>query len=361
MHLQPESVAARAALEGGQVERAFRALIAPGDEPRAARFQEAARSDEATYRELVDLLGDGFEGGYFLHRFSDPSFLVASAVIRAVAGTVLRDGGRAVDLCAGSGHLSRALAGVSAEPPVTADLYFAKVWLASRRIEPGCEPICCDANAPLPFARGAFRLALCADAFMYIWTKRQLVSEMSRLIEGDGPGSVVITHAHNDLVWSPSHGQPLPPNGYMDLFETLEPTIFSEAGLLDDVVAGGPLDLSRRDEGHVLAADPALTIIASRDASVFRPHPLARDLPPRGVLRINPLYEQVFNGREVHLRLRFPSGGYEEEYGACRRYLAEEVTLDRDIVDAVGSGSRSPQVVELVRRQVVLDVPERYC
>ena len=30
-------------------------------------------------------------------------------------------------------------------------------------------------NAPLPFARGAFGFAMCADAFQYIWTKRQLV------------------------------------------------------------------------------------------------------------------------------------------------------------------------------------------
>ena len=36
-----------------------------------------------------------FEGGYFLYRFSDPTFVVAQAVVRAVGGTVLADGGRA--------------------------------------------------------------------------------------------------------------------------------------------------------------------------------------------------------------------------------------------------------------------------
>ena len=62
-----------------------------------------------------------------------------------------------------------------------ADLYFAKVWLARRFTAPGCEPVCCDGNAPMPFARGAFGFAMCTDAFMYIWTKRQFVGEMERL------------------------------------------------------------------------------------------------------------------------------------------------------------------------------------
>ena len=131
-----------------------------------------------------------------------------------------------------------------------ADLYFAKVWLARRFTAPGCEPVCCDGNAPMPFARGAFRFAMCADAFMYIWTKRQFVADLTRLIDGTGePGAVLIGHTHNELAWCPSHGQPLSPAGYRDLFETIEPRIFGEAGLFADVVKGGPLDLSRRDSG----------------------------------------------------------------------------------------------------------------
>ena len=67
--------------------------------------------------ELVDALGPTFEGGYFLYRFSDPTYIVAEAVVRAVAGTVLAGGGRAVDVCGGSGHLTRVLLDVSSTPP----------------------------------------------------------------------------------------------------------------------------------------------------------------------------------------------------------------------------------------------------
>src|SRR4029079_15631876 len=130
-----------------------------------------------------------------LYRFADPTFIVGHALVRAVAGTVLRDGGRAIDICGGSGHLTRSLMDLSSQTPVLADLYFAKVWLGRRFTAPGSEAICCDGNAPMPFARGAFRLALGAHAFMYIWTKRQFVAYLTRLVDGGGePGAVLIGH-----------------------------------------------------------------------------------------------------------------------------------------------------------------------
>ena len=73
------------------------------DDRQAEAFEAAARAETATYRDLVEALGPNFEGGYFLYRFSDPTFVVADAVVRAVARTVLAGGGRAVDICGGSG------------------------------------------------------------------------------------------------------------------------------------------------------------------------------------------------------------------------------------------------------------------
>ena len=365
MHLQPEAVAAREAVEAGDFARAFRELVAPGDMASAERFEAVAAAPGATYGALVETLGPGFEGSYFLYRFTDPTYLVAAAVVDAVAGTVLQDGGRAIDVCGGSGHLTRRLLGVSNPEPVLADLWFAKLWLASRFVAPGSAPVCCDGNAPLPFARGAFTFAMCADAFMFIWTKRQLVGEMLRLIDREGPSATVITHAHNQLVWSPSHGDALPPEGYRALFETLEPRLFAEAGLLDDVVTGGPLDLARRDAPEALAADPALTMVASHSDAVFQPHELVRlaardEVEVTGVLRLNPMYAAEPEGVRTKLRLRFPSADYEDEYAACRRYLAEEVTLDAATVADVADKRRTPEVLELIRRRVVLDLPERY-
>ena len=209
MHLNEPAPAAKDQIEAGRPDLARRAMLNLEGEY-VARFEAVAASSAATYREALAALGPAYESGYFLYRFSDPGYVVAQPLIRAIARTVV-NGGRVVDLCGGSGHLTRSLMDLTPQPPVLADLYYAKLWLARRFTAPGCEAICCDGNSPFPFARAAFRFAICADAFMFIWTKRQFVQEMLRVI-GDGRNgeAAAITHTHNQLQWSPSLGQPLP-------------------------------------------------------------------------------------------------------------------------------------------------------
>jgi uncharacterized protein YbaR (Trm112 family) len=379
LHLQPHAITARDHIQAGQPGLARRAMVGLDDAREAEAFDAIASSDTATYRETVEALGPNFEGGYFLYRFSDPTYIVAQAVVRSVARTLLsclsgvegHGARRAIDICGGSGHLTRSLMDVSSPPPVLADLYYAKVWLARRFTAPGCEPVCCDGNAPFPFARGAFGFAMCTDAFMYIWTKRQFVGEMERLIDNPvvsgfsrtvAPGAILIGHTHNERTWSPSHGQPLSAEGYRNLFETFEPRVFGEAGLFADIVKGGPIDLSRRDPDEVLDRDPALTIIASRHPGVFAKHRLD-PLPASaatGEFRLNPLYAATTNGDSVRLRLQFPNGDYAEEYGACREYLPDEVVVDRAALAALPAQNLPAPLADLASRRVVLDLPKRY-
>ena len=366
MHLETGSAAARAHVEAGRPDLARRVMLGLEGDEQVTRLDELAASDTATYRDFVRTLDPSPEGGYFLYRFSDPSYLVAHSLTRAVAGAVLRGGGRAIDICGGSGHLTRALMDLSTSPPVLADLYFSKIWLARRFTAPGCEAVCCDGNGPLPFSRGAFRYAMCADAFMFIWTKRLFVQEMLRVIDNTDPGTpgaAVISHTHNARVWSPSHGNPLPPEGYGDLFETLEPRLFAEAGLFADVVKGGPLDLSRRDSAETLDGDPALAVVASRragESAIFRPHPVAVGSGVQGELRINPLYVAESQGDRVRLRLQFPSEDYAEEFGACRQYLPDEVVVGAAALAALATGHLVPELADLAPRRVILDLPRRY-
>jgi uncharacterized protein YbaR (Trm112 family) len=362
LHLQPNATAARDHVQAGRPDLARRTMVGLDDAREAEAFEAIAASAAATYRDTVGALGPNFEGGYFLYRFSDPTYVVAQAVVRAVAGKVIHRSRRAIDICGGSGHLTRSLMDLSSPPPVLADLYYAKVWLARRFTAPGCEPVCCDGNAPFPFARGAFGFAMCTDAFMYIWTKRQFVGEMERLIAGAGePGAVLIGHTHNERTWSPSHGQPLSPAGYRDLFETFEPRVFGEASLFADVVKGGPLDLSRREPDEVLDRDPALTIIASPHPEVFAAHSI--EAPPAaatGEFRVNPLYATHPDGSHVRLRLQFPSEDYEQEYGACRTYLPEEIAVDRETLARLPASSAAGPLADLARQRVILDLPKNY-
>jgi uncharacterized protein YbaR (Trm112 family) len=362
LHLQAAAAKALGHLDAGRPDLALLSMFELDDDAESAeRFVALAGSGTSTYRDIADALGSTFEGGYFLYRFSDPTFVVAKAVVQSVASRVLTGGGRAVDICGGSGHLTRTLVGMSSPPAVLADLYFSKTWLARRFTSPGCEAVACDGNSPLPFARGAFRYAMCSDAFMYIWTKRQFVQEMLRLTDtGDTRTAVMINHAHNQLSWSPSQGQALPPSGYRDLFETIEPRLFAEAGLLADIVGGGPLDLGRRDDQAALDNDPALTLIASREPGVFARHPLAPPCERGGEFRLNPLYEAHAEGDRVRLRLRFPSEDYEQEYGACRQYLCDEVIADAATLALLPAASATGPLEDLARRRIILDLPKRY-
>jgi uncharacterized protein YbaR (Trm112 family) len=360
LHLLPAAITARGHIEAGRPTHALRAMVGLDDERQAEMFEAAVASDSSTYRDVVEALGPNFEGGYFLYRFSDPTFIVANAVVRAVAGAVLQRKRRAVDICGGSGHLTRSLMDLSSPVPVLADLFFAKIWLGRRFTAPGCEPVCCDGNAPMPFARGSFGYAMCSDAFQYIWTKRQFVGELSRLVDGDEPGAVVINHTHNQLTWSPSHGQPLSPAGYRDLFETIEPRIYGEAALFADVVAGGPLDLSRTDPSDLRDADPALTIVASRHSGVYRLHELDTPAGQTGEYRINPLYAVESHGNELHLRLQFPNSDYEDEYGACKQYLPLEAIVDGAALAKLRNGADTGSLADLISRRVIIKLPAKY-
>lgn len=360
LHLRPDAIAAKDHLEAGRPAQALRSMVGLESDAEAERFEAAARSSGSTYKEIVEALGPNFEGGYFLYRFSDPTYLVANAVVRAVASTVLEGRRRAIDICGGSGHLTRSLIDLSNQTPVLADLYFPKVWLARRFTAPGCEPVCCDGNSPMPFARGAFGYAMCSDAFQYIWTKRLFIGEMTRLVEGDEPGAVVINHTHNQLTWSPSHGQPLSPAGYADLFETLPVRIYGEAGLLDDVVGGLPLDLSREDTPETLDRDPALTLVASRRPDVYTTHVLSPVEFGQSEWRINPLYAVSEHDGRLDLRLTFPDAAYEDEYGASKRYLPETATVHRSEIEALQAGRAVPGLAELQRRRVLVALPRNY-
>src|SRR3954471_20310902 len=95
LHLQPNGTAARDRIQAGDPAAARRIMVGLEEPGEAEAFEAIAASESATYRDTVEALGPNFEGGYFLYRFSDPTYIVAQAVVRAVAGTVLRGQRRA--------------------------------------------------------------------------------------------------------------------------------------------------------------------------------------------------------------------------------------------------------------------------
>ena len=101
LHLQPNATAARDQMKAGRPDQALRTMIGLESEADARAFEAVTASEASTYRETVEALGANFEGGYFLYRFSDPTYVVAEAVVRAVARASLGGRRRAIDICGG--------------------------------------------------------------------------------------------------------------------------------------------------------------------------------------------------------------------------------------------------------------------
>jgi uncharacterized protein YbaR (Trm112 family) len=354
------------ALEDGRREEALLDLLGLAAEPaRQERFRELVAREDATYREGLELLCDDAEGTWFLYHFSDPTYVAAEALLRAIAQRGWPVRGRTLDLCGGSGHLARVLEAVrpaseSAAPgTLLADVHFRKLWLGRRFVVPEAAPVCCDANHPLPFGRGAFSTVLLADAFPYIWHKRLLAEEMMRLAGEEGV--VVMPHVHSALGDNYSAGDTLSPAAYRALFRPLSPRLFSDAHMLDDVVERRVVDLTRAVSPEALGTEPTLTLVASTRADLFRRYDVPEPRHVQGALVVNPLYRVERSGSSSILTLELPNPDYEAEFAACRRYMPERVSVEADLTGPVARDALGPRCDELRAQRVLLDAPPRYC
>jgi hypothetical protein len=355
-------------LEAGSREEALFILL--GIEGAAApEFRKLlAREEHATYRDAIAILSPDAEGTYFQYRFSDPTYVMSQAVLQAIAQRGWPVAGRVLDLCGGCGHLTRVLARLTrthaagTAPPVLADVYFWKLWLAARFTTPECAPVCCDANQPLPFRRDTFSMVFLLDAFPYVWQRRLLAEEMMRLA-GQG-GVVVMPHLHSARGTNFAAGMALTPGADEDLFASHQPRLFSDETLLNDVIERQTLDLTCNVSPSELGDEPSLTLIASQRNDLFRKYQLGDELSVEGELRVNPLYTAERRQGTTILTLKFPSPEYEEEFGACRRYLPAALAIEGDLPEKVmietARLATGLDYGELRRRRILVDLPPRY-
>lgn len=345
-------------LEAGHREEALAACLGL-DASRAAAFRALVARGDATYREMLAVLSPDAEGTYFLYRLSDPTFVMAETLLRAVGQAPGAFDGPVLDVCGGSGHLTRVLASVAKGPVHLADVFFWKLWLARAFTVPGAHVVCCDANEPLPFARAAFSAVMLSDAFPYIWQRRMLADELMRAVRPDGV--LLMPHLHSALGFNYAQGMALTPAAYTDLFAPMAPRLFSDAALFDQAVAGRTLDLTAHATPDALADDASISLVASARTDVFRAHDIALPARPAGPLRLNPLYTVAKAADGFVCTLTFPTEDYADEFAAVRRYLPETWTTPVDVRGAVDPATFGASLDELRRRRILVDAPARYC
>lgn len=376
------------ALEAGRRDDALHMLLGlHGARLQIFRRLTAAAS-RPTYRELLPVLCVDAEADYFLYRFSDPTYVLVESLLDALGRSrhpgaaadpanpvgPQKHGGagapdrpdrdavsprRALDLCGGSGHLTRVLLRQPAcAGTVLADVHFWKLWLAARIVAPDCEPVCCDANSPLPFADRLFSTVLLSDAFPYIWHKRLLAGEMQRVATGDGV--ILMPHLHSAHGENYSAGDTLSPTAYANLFTTLEPRLFDDRKLLDGVLAERVLDLANDVSPPECGDTPSITLLATRGAPLYRRHDVLEPGNVNDVLTVNPLYRVDYHNGVSRLTLTFPTPEYEEEFGLAKRYLPASLAVEADLREATTPADVGSPYGDLRRRRVLIDAPRAY-
>jgi SAM-dependent methyltransferase len=330
-----------AALDAGDAETAAVVLLADADDwwdappPPDAQLRAALRA--TTLRDAVDLLGFGRVGTYFLHRWTDPSWLAALALTAAHPPA----GRPVVDLACGAGHLLRHLHLHGHRDLTGVDVVFAKLWLARRFVLPADAPValvCADLTAPWPLPPPPQPgYVACHDALYFLDDKAYFLDDKAAVVAaarrhaGDG-GAVLLGHCHNAGHPAGRAGRPLDP----DCWRALLPgaVAYAEEELTAATAAGR---LPASADAAALAATEAVNL--ALDGSDAPPEPALLAPSTGAVLAPNPLYAD--GGR------RWPGDRWAAEYGRrASTYLPERWT-ELPLEDAV-------------RRRLLLDLPEAW-
>lgn len=339
------------ALAAGDERRALVTLLgdrdawAPGRPPGVDDIEAVVDAVEVggSLRDAMRGLGYGAVGDYFAHRWSDPTFLSGLALLRE-AWPCARP--HIVELACGIGQLLAVAADAGASV-VGVDVVFSKLWLARRFVVSSGDLICADIERqPLPFVDGSADLVLIHDALYFIRNKQHVVSEARRVGR-----ALAVGHAHNALADNLSAGLPLSPSAWA--------TLLPGTRCYDDL----ELTASWLEDRSPRPADPAdltqVAAVAMIDGVRSDPPVALGEARGGRSLRLNPLY-QLGRGDPVPLTLRWPSPRYRAEYAPLSDYLWQP-SIDAELLARGGRGDvDGAEIADLLRRRVLLDLPERW-
>ena len=235
-----------------------------------------SRRDELTLREAMTLLRFGPVGDYFAHRWSDPTFLAGLALLQAH----WQRPHTAFELAGGIGHYAREMArlGVAC---TSADIVFAKCWLAKNWVAPDADYVVFDAKDTWPIADRRFDLVHCQDAF-YFLPDQAKIAERLRAAVREG-GVLAVGHLHNADVAGGAFGPAKAGEEWRALFP--EARVYDERELRAALLEGrkpaaASFDSDRATEAWSVA-EPAFPprcaygkLSMPDEASELRPNPL---------------------------------------------------------------------------------------
>ncbi|MDT0616069.1 class I SAM-dependent methyltransferase [Streptomyces lancefieldiae] len=343
--LRDEAVAA---IRRGDTGHALAVLLAdrkdastPPADPAALRTAVAGvSSGDATAAGMMDLLGYGGLGTYFLHRWCLPTLLSGQALLEAHAPR----GGTLLEVGCGAGHFLRVWEAGSGHA-IGSDLVFSHLWLARHFTAPRAWLVCFDAAGPFPLADLAADVCLTHDSFHYFPDKPHAFRELRRLARHE---RVLLGHTHNAEAHNYAPGAPL--------------TVQEYAALLRPRLAYDDADLTRAALTGVPAEAVVPDTLRTASALAFVHGPAAEPSPPGWLtapragrpLRVNPLLTAEGPA--------WPTAQFAREFVEDWPYLSGLAHPGPVVAAAAGAGGSGtdPLVDRLARQRVLLDLPDRW-
>lgn len=328
--------------------------------PSKRRLYRLVTEADISFADLVDRCREDRWANWQMHRFSMPKFLAVHAL-----SYLAKNYKTVLDFGSGLGHAAFLIKRLASEALVVcADYSFTSLYLAKRFLVPDALCVCLDGDYPLPFSGQYFGCVFSTDALQYIESKIGLAKEFQRIISHDG--TIVLPHLHNRL--SPVDvGKPLTPFGYDGLFDGIVRRIYPEDEILANYVSDGSLDLDRRWSLDDLRNSlDGLSLVAANSESVFKVYEGIWDahINTWRHPNLNPAYRARKSGNSWVLE-KIISAPYAAEYiiQNCevlpKTWRIAIESLDSSEILALRDADRA-QVRELVRRFLILDMPERY-
>jgi ubiquinone/menaquinone biosynthesis C-methylase UbiE len=290
---------------------------------------------------------------YFVYRFTQPRHLVTLSLMSLVRPprTPL------LDVACGAGHMTRFLIRrAHGQPVIGLDRNFFMLYVAKNYIAPEADYVCCDVQPALPFSDSVFSFAVCSNAFHEFSSKVTVMRELRRATNGQG--AILLTGIQNPLVIPRSNG--LRPDAYLALARFCR--IVSEQATLERYLRRRGPALAAQGDLSQIGRERSLSVVVTESPHLFFDGDLFQEWPhAEGTLGLNPLYrrENIAGTGQIRLRRQFPDAEYERENEASTRYLPEELTVDRAVLESVETSSPR-QVAELVDQFVLIDVPANY-
>ncbi|SFV13370.1 Methyltransferase domain-containing protein [Methylobacterium sp. 174MFSha1.1] len=292
-------------------------------------------------REACARLGWGRVGDYFVHRWTDPTYLAGLALLEAHWNKPLC----AFELACGIGHYLRELQGRGVRVS-GGDVVFAKLWVARHWVA-GQRPflVCFDAAGPhWPIDQAPVDLVMCHDAFYFLPEKARILEALRRTAGEEG--WLALSHVHNSARPGFSSGHAVSAAEIAELFP--DGLVYDDDELTRALVeARAPVPAEPAALDHV----EAFSVVCGPGMRPA-PRPLVDGLtlPREGaLLRLNPLYAPDPAGGYA---IAWPSERYRDEYAARATYPMQS--------EGPETLEATPETIQRARIREFVDLPERW-